>query len=721
MDNVEDFVTVFRFLFFVLLFLIPGKFHSYLFSVANLCYIYQQLPFDASNGRLDINTLDQLNWNFLPIKDLWPQIRDNKFVRNQLLDHCHEISLPQLLWIAENDPTNRLILLKNEACMSQIQFQGLQLNEFKSFLPEISIFSMNPLDELDEVIIIEGLVRENFIFPNYSVHREFLLKLPEYFLQSTQLFNYSNAVNLFNVNCFLVSEHCHSSINSSSRLNSSILDIALIKKLITFLFRGAFVWEQSNFRIHLSELKDFLETFPQLCTNALQRCQEIHSFNPILDPGNDNLKLFLDALQSRNHLFFINPEILNVLNLIKIGPFDQYRILLIILPNHLETFNSFFNAELFDNWLLSHFFYNYPSIYESIIAKTSLNIYSIPLIKLLVLKPIFYFNPKAPATQLMPQVSSFRDNFNLLPAIISRDAKISEAFIHPKFSLKFREDAVIDHGGPLLDWITGILQLFVDLNLFNKSLENDFDAEAYNFLDPDFFRILGLLHGKLLQLGSGPLWVPVIRDNLVLNLSSILAMNSNPSEAVALFNDFGFPILDNKIKGNKRVSSMDEIKNYYLQLNFKFSDWKSKAWHEYYTALKLIIINHVSPEIIRRLLLPIIPLDPLNIHSASKIFHNFSLFSCDISELWLQILSSLTCSELEKLLIFITGQCRIVSIQVNFVLLDEGQASRLPQSKTCTREIFIFCHEEQDLTALVLKLTALLQTSILNYQGFGNV
>ena len=199
--------------------------------------------------------------------------------------------------------------------------------------------------------------------------------------------------------------------------------------------------------------------------------------------------------------------------------------------------------------------------------------------------------------------------------------------------MKFVDDAVIDQGGPLFDWITGVLQLFLDFNLFNKLPETEFDAEAQNFQHPDFFRILGLLHGKLLQLGSGPLWVPVIRDNLILNLASLAAMKSNLSEAVTLFNDFGFPLIDCKIKINIRVSSMAKIENYYTRLNFSYSVWKSQAWSEYYSALKHIIIDHVSPEIFRKLLLPIIPLSPLKIFSVSEVYHNFLLSSLNFSDI----------------------------------------------------------------------------------------
>ena len=548
------------------------------------------------------------------------------------------------------------------------------------------------------------------------------------------------------------------------------LNIPLLECFAKLLFNFKLTYQQQAHEMYYSkifELKDLLQTFPYdkegyyfadknhfeiLSLNyydMIFQCLEILNDQEIENFTSDMVH---SALRSRNFNFITNPQNFSSICSKNLGPFDQYRILLSILQNsnnlndektNFDAFVAFFEADLFYPWLLAQFFRNHPYLYENII--TSSNINSRPLLKFFCMRfTDTYLKSSSP--QIMPQVPSLLDVNELLKAI-PRDPEAVEQFIHKNFRLKFVDDVVIDLGGPLLDWITEILQVLIDSELFTISSKCESRANARFFLNVDYFRLIGLLHGKLIQHDSGAFWIPNISNRMIKNLASLVAMQLNPSEAVNLFNDFGFPNIKNdtfndfdfesfSVGNYFQVSSMNELEEYSTKFNLVFSSWKSKAYEEYYAALNYFIFDRVPYDTIKRLLLLYDFPSPAQIFQASASRICFNTSSCaEVSEtvslltdnfvtIWMLILMSLSSTELRKLINFVTGQCRVIPFVVCFILIKDinspqSKRNRLPEAKTCHRELFIYADSDTNKIS-ISNLVDSLKTSIYNYQGFGN-
>lgn len=736
----------------------------------SIVHFNRQLPsihhFDGSVS-IDLVALDRINWGLLPIEKLWYEVTINPSVQNQIIGHCSELTLEQILWIAKNDQINRSFLLRNQLCMRQIVFDNLKLEDYRMFLPELPIYYIDSLSNIKEEIIYEGLVRSNFKISNFYLC-DFIQRIPLSFFSYEELIRNPLAINIFDANCIFIKEDCLNPTTHLSQIEKSNpypLNIPLLECFAKLLFNFKLTYQQQPHQIYFSkilELEDLLQTFPydkggyyfadqnhfeSLSLNyygMISQCLDI-----LKDREFFTSDMIYSALRSRDFNFITKPQIFSLICLKDLGPFDQYRILLSILHNAknlndektvFDTFVAFFEADLFYPWVLAQFFRSYPYLYENII--TSSNINSRPLLKFLCMSSIDT-NLKSPSPHTMPQVSSLIDVNDLLKAI-PRDPEAVEQFIYKNFRLKFADDVVIDLGGPLLDWITEILQLLIDSQLFTISSKCESSANARIFLHVDYFRLIGLLHGKLIQLDSGAFWMPKVSNRIIKNLASLVAMQSNPLEAVILFNDFGFPIIkddafndfdfDSFSAGNYfQVSSMNELEEYSSEFNHVFSSWKSKAYEEYYIALNYFIFDRVPSETVKRLLLlsEFPSLAQIFEASASQICFNTSScpavsenISHDFTNIWMLILMSLSSTELQKLIIFVTGQCRVIPFVVCFILIKDinsaqSKRNRLPEAKTCHRELFIYADPDKNQISIT-NLVDSLKTSIYNYQGFGN-
>lgn len=694
--EVLDYVVRLLVLFFLSFF--PIRWHSMILPTSTLCYVKKQLPLTTS-GDLDLISLNQMNWGMLPIESLWPRILNDTAVNDMLLDHCGELEYNQIYWIGEFDPVNRVSLLTNEQCMKQINWANLELDEYINHLPELEIQNISDLNDLSEELIIYGLEKVNFSFSSLRAHCDFIERLPVSLLSRSQVLKNPTALNLFNINCFLGASH-------------------LIKPFSDFLFKMQFSSFGLSWKYHLTELEDFSSTFPVNNGVILRNCQVARqnlarlTLNPTLPPTFE----LISALQTRNFDYIVSLEPQIFKTYFCLGPFDQYRIILIILGRRdLNIFIKYFEADIFENWVIHKIIQDEPEIADWLftIEITS----SPPLLRLLSLHPP-EITVNIPPFQVqkaseIKNVEQLRESLRLLMG--------GGKFACPNFHIKFADEAVVDLGGPLLDWITRIIQLFLDFGIFSSPI--NFESQAQVFLDPELFKFLGLLHGKLVQIGSGPCWLPVIEDEIIQNVSSLLNIKNNPKEAIRLFNDFQFPNLNKppKFSSSHKVTEITEISIYLVKLEKSFESWKILAWENYFTGLSHFFISKAPRQLIRNLLIPSESPTISGLLSLSKVEVNEAI-PHDLNELWGNILESFSVSELLNLLLFITGQFRIVPISIFFHISNE---LRLPQARTCFRHLFLYCPQNlsspSDLQALTEWLRNSLKTSISNYEGFGNI
>lgn len=673
-------------------------------------------------GEVNVPLLASLDWSRLSISSLWPHIRDHKGVQQILNAHCASFKLEQILWVAQNDPENCSILLKNDECMRKVSWDALHIEDYRNYLFELPVYSISNLRIISEKIIIEGLIRGEFEFPDPKTLCDFLNRVPLTVLSNQNILYNFNAVKLFNVNCFIGSEF-------------------LVRPMSSFLFNIRWtagvhlIWN-----LHLLELVDYLKTFPDpKLHDIFHECERVFNdyfhdsapFSAFL-PVTESSLLF-KALQDRDPEYFAH-NLDSLKEAFHLGPFDQYRILLALLSSpskflqYFDTFIAYFEAEVFEDWLLRKFFFtDQPEITASI--------YSLPVDRITSTSLLQFFSLKQQVKNLLQDQAAAQSETQPVLVPMAKDLKSVKSvkdltdsltriftlhlhsFKQPSFRIKYAADVVVDLGGPLLDWISGILQLFVDFGLVSSST----DPEVRLFLDPKLFYILGLLHGKLLQLGSGPHWIPSTSERILDAVASLAKMYSEPAEAVRLFNDFEFPRLEyQQYPGKFRVCSHAEIDLYLVRLKRAFSVWKSEAWSEYQAGLDHFLLAQVPKAFVKCLL------EPQSLPTPS-IVSELSRVKCPTSlppYTWKQVLETFSAEELIKLLIFVTGQCRPVPI---LVYISRPALPRLPHAQTCFRQLFLYLpttqaeiDSEEDDNFTVRYLAETLKTSIYNYQGFGN-
>jgi hypothetical protein len=685
----RDIDHVVRLFLLFLLYFFHARWHSTIFSPPTLCYIEGRLPLLAS-GELDLASLNQMNWEMLPIDLLWESILNNPAVSDMLIDHCKELDYNYILWICKSDPLNRAILLGNQNCMKQINWTDLELEDYIDHLPELEIQNISNLNDIDEEIIFYALSKINFTFSSSRILCDFIERLPLRFLTNSKVLKYPKALNLFNVNCFLGTENHH----------------FLLKPFSNFLFNIEST--TNDWKFQLAELEDFVSTFPVGNEAILDNCR-IALINSGSGSGSGSLDLDSSqnyelgyALQNRNYDYIstLNPQKFGH------GSFDQYRLILILLGrNDLDGFIKYFDMNLLDHWVILKVIQDRPDIADWLYT-TDTDIPFYPLLRVLSLHPPDINTITIPVriskASEIKNVKQLRDTLRLLEP---------KQFSSRQFRIELADEAVIDLGGPLLDWITRIIQCFLDFGLFVATPENYFEADAQVFLDPELFKFLGMLHGKLVQIGSGPCWLPTIRTEIILNAKSLLKLEDDPEEAVRLFNEFQFPILS-------QVNDIKGISIYLEKLEKSFKSWESLAWENYFLGLRLFFNSKVPRQLIKKLLIPSKPPTISGLLALSKVEKNEDI-PCNLHELWERILTSFSISHLLKLLLFITGQFKPVPISISFLLTNEF---RLPQSRTCFNLLFLYCPRNlSDPIALSDWLTSSLKTSIENYEGFGNI
>ena len=702
MGTYEDFDIIIRFVFILLLLPVPQAWHSKILPISMLCYFMNQLPFTPA-GDLDFAILDRLNWGLLPIEQLWPAIRDNHVMSSIIMDHCSEFTYNQMLWVGKNDPLNRVFLFSNHECMMDVSFSQLDLEDFQSHFLELPIFSVFDLDEVPEEVIVLGLQRIDYHFPSRVILERFLSRLPNQVLKNRALLSDVRALNLFSLN-YLFKEP----IDSLAYIN--------------FLFQMDWACKTPLWKISLLDLADFVDSFPALIFSSRstrEKCEDFIEKDPALGQmiSNPEFKIhffanfrLLTALQLRDASFFasLGPAAFIEAFGRDLGAFDQYRVMSSLLPGNLAAFNDYFDANLFQLSVLNKFLTANPRIFDAILPSASPK-----LLRSLSFHPqdAHAFKPVEPSPVSHPNSLNFDQIVGLTGIQRLR-------FHHGSFRIKYADDPVVDLGGPLLDWITGVLQRILDLGLFSGP--SGAEAEARDFLDVRVFKLLGLLHGKLVQIGSGPAWVPSIPGTLLDKTSALVSMKYDPAEAVRLFNEFSFPGFSDPSVNDPpfRVCSHAEIKLYLTRFERLFNAWRSRAWEQYYIGLRVFILDRIPRTVIRKLLLPLEAVTPTRMASKSHVHFNPDI-PYNLSEIWLHILESLSPDELVKLLIFVTGQSQLMTISVHFVITSP---KRLPGSRTCFQRLNLYVERPlpppQTMTE---SLTDALQTSIHNYQGFGNI
>lgn len=699
MGTYEDFDLIIRLLVIFLLFPFPRNWHPRILSTSTLCYVKRQLPF-SSSGALDFAVLDELNWGLLPIEQLWPVIRDTPAVSPLLQEHCSELSYDQILWVAKNDPLNRVLLLTNHECMLKVSFIHLDLDDFLSHLLELPIYSVFDLNSIPEEAIIEGLQRIAYRFPSRLVLEDFLSRLPIGLLQNPYVLEDVRALNLFSVN-FLFKQP------------NNVLPYS------KFFFNMQWTFKTPRWKVYLLELFDLVEGIPsssfywnkiilEECMKHIQDDLSIRQFLSSPEFGGlyfSNFRL-LGALQLRDTSFFssLGSKAFTGIFGSDFGPFDQFRIISSLLPDELDAFIDYFEAGLFDQSVLEIFFASKPRIFDAILPRAPPK-----LLRFLSLRPP---EPQESNASSLCQVVTPPSSLEFGQIVLQHNIQ-KLRFHHRNFRIKYADDAVIDMGGPLLDWITGVLQRILDLGLFSKPVE--FEAEAREFLDARIFKLIGLLHGKLFQIGSGPAWIPSISGTLLDNISALIDLESDPAESVRLFNEFCFPSPSDPVDDPPfRLCSHAEIQLYLRRIERLFNSWRDRAWEQYYDGMKVFILDQIPRPLIHKLLLANEPVTAAQLSSKSEIEANPDA-PFDLSEIWLLILESLSQEELVRLLIFVTGQPRLMRISVHFVI--NSQAARLPTARTCFQKLFLYLAESSSPESL----TESLRTSIHNYQGFGNI
>lgn len=694
MITYEELDSLVKFFFIIFLWFLPVAWHSNILPVQTLCYVKGRLPLNTS-GELDLASLDHMNWGLLPIEALWPHILNRPDVQNMLLNHCRDFDYSQILWISKFDPLNRGFLLTNGECMRQINWTDLEVEDYRDFLSELEIQNINDLSVVSDEVIFEGLSRIKYSFPNSKILCDFIKRLPFGYLSRSRILGNPLALRLFNVNCFVEADY-------------------LLQPYSEFLFKMQFSPDKILFRIQLSELEDFLKTFPDSKNQwILSQCQ-----NYLKSQSQNYLRLasslpfhLIDALQTRDIKKLYSLDSDEIINDIDLGAFDQYRIISILLGERdLNAFIAYFEAGVFDEWVIRKFLQDKAEISDLLYG---LEISQVPFLRVLSLHPPEPVMLKTTPLQLLQptEIDTIRKLRDTLRCLLPR------RFESRNFRIKFAHDAVVDLGGPLLDWITRVLQLYIDLGLFSSPA--NFEADAQIFLEPEFFKFLGQLHGKLIQYGSGPNWTPAIRDEVIKKVGSLFDLVNVPEEAVSLFNDFQFPTVGRFQGPFHTVNDFSEIATYFTKLEWHFAAWKKLAWDNYYNGLRCFFLPTVPRSFLHKLLVPSEPPTAHSIFSLSRIHHNADI-PHNLSDLWKTILSSLSTSELVELLTFVTGQSRtIFSISVHFY---SWSGLKLPQARTCFQQLFFYCPQEiSDPSVLATRLSQFLKTSIRNYEGFGHI
>ena len=140
---------------FIFLFLLTCNYLNWKPSIAHFSRQSPSIYHLDGPASINLEALDRVNWGLLPIEKLWHEITMNPFVQNKIFNHCSQLTLEQILWIAKNDEINRSFLLRNQFCMQQIAFDNLKLEDYRTFLPELPIYYINSFSNIKDEIIYE--------------------------------------------------------------------------------------------------------------------------------------------------------------------------------------------------------------------------------------------------------------------------------------------------------------------------------------------------------------------------------------------------------------------------------------------------------------------------------------------------------------------------------------------------------------------------------------
>ncbi len=718
-----------------------------------VCYAHKKLP----GGKSVIHQhylLDKMHWGRLPIESLWPLIRLRPELKMMLPQHCHQLEYTQLLWIAQNDPVGIRKLLSDPSCVRSLDWSELDIKDYRNYFPALNIYDFSDYLRISPDVIRTGLLGIDYFFPKTDHLARFLVLFLDTSPRSVCYFSDDIfAFDLFDIDVIMKmkEESCITGDQIKALLD---LFLKLAPSRLEFEPLHATIRYQealTAYSLKLRELAVISQTnglfsqFPEyteLIQSLLNRFPVPNFYSCWSTHWQRYERLLItQALLNEDVEFFIRNFglVSDYYKSSSPGSFHQRRLLDLLLSSESFTqeirvlLADFLEAEVIEEKVIVDAMKSSEAFEAKLIEFSETNL---KLLRTLSLLP----RPQNlnPRPVFVPQISNLTGFVPLSQAatlILARQ----DAFILPSFAVKFSEDAVIDLGGPLLDWIHQMLKAMLQHLRFCDARQIGTVRPA-PFLPLNWFLVLGLLHGKLLQLNCQLPWALDINFGVA---ESIEMAFENVSEAAAIqiFNETGFRLPDLVFEVDAsfqlvgcyeegqqvQVSNQASIKYYFAQVRESFAAWKRVALEFYQNGLGHFLRPGLSLSTLDRLLQPSRTIDLQVLKMAFKLkFESFDeavdLFS-RLRLAWNQVLDSLSGEEISQLLLFCTGQSGLMfnslDIQIHFSISSER---RLPHAKTCSRDIFIYAPSE--LMASPKALSACMRTSLLtaifNYEGFGH-
>lgn len=705
------------------------------------CYIKKRLP----TGSSPINQqylLDNMDWSLLPIEKLWPLISQRSEFDLILLGHCNQFELEQLIWIAKNDRQGLKKLLSNNACVERINWYGLDKYSYQRYFSQLPVYRINRLDHIEFPAVLFGLRQIDFHLPTYTHQASFLIKLIEEYIEfldflATEPF----AFDLFSVNAYL--KMCDSGHLHNYRL-TYLLAFFLKAKPANELITSRHFEAHVAYQVSLAEFIDFIQT-SQSChvtsllrerLSALQSKVAPFDFTLVDEFDRGERILITDALNRRDLDFFLEQYqmVLDYFSSHPLGPFDQERLLQILLPIKNSSAEDFFFEVLerghLSRSLLTNFLLQNLEISAQLMP---LSLKCPLLMRILCLQSNEYSVSASRKPLQVPELLQ-ADDFEILFEAATQILHFREFFKHASFAIEFDHQPVVDLGGPLLDWIYRLLEAMKGCNLFTQPQSASVTSALCPapFLPLQWFQLLGLLHGKLLQNNSQPPWKLAFDETL-----SIFFDPVNVPNVAEFFNEMGFrhfSATENSLNrppqllGNYdsphlvQVDSVLQIHAYFESLHQSFEQWKSLGKMYYRTGLTYFIQPNVDDQMLDRMLTLQPKFTPQQLQKMFQIHppqENPSIMH--FRAIWYKVMESFSPEDMRAFLVFTTGQCtsmfNSLSIDVHFILTADANG-RLPHAKTCTKQLFIYCTSPQPDP---LQIKQQLLFSIHNYQGFGHI
>ncbi len=708
-----------------------------------VCYAKNQLP----RGKSLIHQhylLDQMDWGKLPIDSLWPLIEARDELKLMLPQHCNQLEYGQLLWIAQNDPAGMNRLLVDSACAQMIDWRPLESHDYSKYFSSLKIYDISCLSYFSLETFRIGLQNIDFYFPSPLHLTRFLSRL---FETNTDILSLTSgeifAFDLFDLDVL-------SELIFEGRLSQhdvkSLLDLLLTEapsRLKNYPLKDTPRYREAlaAYSLKLKEFVAFLQS-PTISLTEIFKyaslAEQLSNDFPLLTPlaapaiwKRHKRLLVSEALVTKNcHFFVENVDlVIDYYKSHSLGYLHQRQLLHLCLSSSTTELTAKYHEAgiiggeaITDAMTYSRAFKQKLVELGGINCRLLLTLSLLPRPRNLKLTPIS-----------VPQLSQ-TSHFNTLLEASRLVLAQKDTFVLSSFAVKFTFDAVIDMGGPLLDWIHQVLNGMLRYSLFKCDSQVGY-ARPAPFLPLQWFLVLGLLQGKLLQMNCQLPWTL----NREFGFEEAKLMHYlDPDEAVTLqiFNEAGF--CRHRLQWNLAsapellncpnavfASCQAEVEAYFVEQRQTFESWKQQALEFYRLGLEHSLRPGIDEAALSRLLQPA---TIINVQELTKAFNFICKSELDcfdlLKEAWSDVFYSLTNEELIQFLLFATGQTSLMfnTLQINVIFLSVAQ-KRLPRADTCHSDIFIFVPMslmESPEAALHSHFRTSLLTAICNYEGFGH-